>query len=282
MKKALIIALLLSGLAACADPLYDTSNEAKLEYNQGVDYYKAGKLDRSIMSFRRAIELDPNYVDAYYNLGSILEYTQKNEEALTVFKQIMVRKPDDYESVFKAANLSSKLGQNENAKKYLSLIPPESPIYSKAQSLANSMGTDLQTIKADIARAAEIEAAKSANQSNGMYNNLPSPTGIAGDRYGNIYVACFSDNMIYKITPDGKRIIFVKDSRINGPIALVSDETDNIYVSNYNGNNVIKITPAGNISTVISNVQKPYGMSLKDGLLFVSSQGSNSVLRYKL
>ena len=63
-----------------------------------------------------------------------------------------------------------------------------------------------------------------------MYNDLPSPTGIAGDRYGNIYVACFSDNMIYKITPDGKRIIFIKDAKINGPIALVSDNNDNIYI----------------------------------------------------
>ena len=144
------------------------------------------------------------------------------------------------------------------------------------------MGTDLQTIKADLTKQAEIEAVKSANQSNTMFNNLPSPTGIAGDRFGNIYVACFSDNMIYKITPEGKRIIFLKDSKINGPIALVNDNEDNIYVSNYNGNNVIKITPSGSISVLVANIQKPYGMSIRDGLLYVSSQGSNSVLRYKL
>ena len=35
-------------------------------------------------------------------------------------------------------------------------------------------------------------------------------------------------------------------------------------------------------STQISNVQKPYGLHVADGMLFVSSQGSNSVLRYKL
>jgi len=283
MKKLLVfLILLLTSCSVFAEPLYDTSNEAKLEYNQGVDYYKAGQYDRSMMSFRRAIELDPNYIDAYYNLGSILEYLRKDDEALSIFKQIIVRKPDDYESVFKAASLSSKLGQNENAKKYLSLITPESPVYSKAQSLANTMGTDLQTIKADLTKQAEIEAVKSANQSNTMFNNLPSPTGIAGDRFGNIYVACFSDNMIYKITPDGKRIIFLKDSKINGPIALVNDNEDNIYVSNYNGNNVIKITPSGSISVLVANIQKPYGMSIRDGLLYVSSQGSNSVLRYKL
>ena len=88
--------------------------------------------------------------------------------------------------------------------------------------------------------------------------------------------------MIYKITPDGKRILFVKDAKINGPIALANDNSGNIYVSNYNSNNVVKISPAGAISIQISNVQKPYGLHVADGMLFVSSQGSNSVLRYKL
>ena len=45
---------------------------------------------------------------------------------------------------------------------------------------------------------------------------------------------------------------------------------------------VVKISPAGAISIQISNVQKPYGLHVADGMLFVSSQGSNSVLRYKL
>jgi tetratricopeptide (TPR) repeat protein len=43
-------------------------------------------------AFRRAIELDPNYIDAYYNLGLILEYLKQDEKALDVFKQIIVRK----------------------------------------------------------------------------------------------------------------------------------------------------------------------------------------------
>ena len=282
MKKLLLtIVLLLLSIPALAEPLYDTSNEAKLEYNQGIDYYKSGQYDRSMGAFRRAIALDPNYIDAYYNLGSILEFLRQNDAALDVFKQIIVRKPDDYESLYKASNLSYKLGNFDNAKKYLSLIPANSTVYTQAQELAQKMGTDIQTIKADVSREAMIQTQKQ-NTQNEMYNDLPSPTGIAGDRYGNIYVACFSDNMIYKITPDGKRIIFIKDAKINGPIALVSDNNDNIYISNYNGDNILKVTPTGNISTLISNIQKPYGMSIVNGMLYVSSQGTNSVLKYKL
>ena len=281
MKKLLITMLLLTCTACITNAEQYIPNEAKLEYNQGVDYYKAGQYDLSMKAFRRAISIDPNYIDAYYNLGSILEYLRQEDAALAIFKQIIVRKPDDYESVYKAANLCILLGQIDNAKSYLTLIPVDSPIYSKAQELAKGLNTDIQTLKSEKMLAENSETTK-FDLTNGMYNNLPSPTGITTDKLGNIYVACFSDNMIYKITPDGKRIIFVKDSKINGPIAMVSDNNGNIYVSNYTSNNVIKITPTGEISTLISNVDKPYGMNVTAGMLFVSSQGSNSVLRYKL
>lgn len=260
---------------------YEPPTEAKLEYNMGVDFYKVGQYDRAMASFRQAINIDPNYIDAYYNLGSILEYLHQDEAALAVFKQIIVRKPDDYESVYKAAKLSKKLGQPDKAKTYLSLIPAESTAYNRAQALASTLNTDMQTIKHDEVQKQQQDTSK-IEETNGMYNNIASPTGITSDKNGNVYVACFADNMVYKITPDGKRVIFLKDSRVNGPIGMVSDDNGNIYISNYNSNNVLKITPTGTVSVLISNIQKPYGMHVNGNLLFVSSQGSNSILRYKL
>ena len=141
MKK-LIVALLLAanmGLAFAQEGFYEPSTEAKLQYNQGVDYYKLGQYDQAMASFRQAISLDPNYIDAYYNLGSILEYLRQDEAALAIFKQIIVRKPEDYESVYKAANLSYKLGFTDKAKTYLSLIPPDSSAYAMAQALASNL-----------------------------------------------------------------------------------------------------------------------------------------------
>ena len=109
MKKLLITLCLLANTGfALAEPVqpYEPPTEAKLEYNMGVDFYKVGQYDRAMASFRQAINIDPNYIDAYYNLGSILEYLHQDEAALAVFKQIIVRKPDDYEFVYKSAKLS--------------------------------------------------------------------------------------------------------------------------------------------------------------------------------
>lgn len=275
-----------TGLTVLADSV---SNEAKFEYNRGYDFYKIGQYDRSMAAFRRAIEIDPNYIDAYYNLGSILEYLHQDDAALAVFKQIIVRKPDDYESIYKAGNLSVKLGQYDKAKSYLALIPTSNSLYSKAQALISTIPQDEQ--KTETPNLSQLGLAENSemtdnsthiNQTNGMYNNIPSPTGITTDSAGNVYIASFSDNIIYKVTPDGRQIVFIKNPQINGPIAMASDAKGNMYVSNYNSNNVVKITPTGGISVLINNVEKPYGMNITDGMLFVSSQGTNSVLRYKL
>ena len=288
MKKFLIALMLVTcmGLTVLADSV---SNEAKFEYNRGYDFYKIGQYDRSMAAFRRAIEIDPNYIDAYYNLGSILEYLHQDDAALTVFKQIIVRKPDDYESIYKAGNLSVKLGQYDKAKSYLSLIPMSNSLYSKAQTLISTIPQDVSKTETPnlaqlgMSTGAENKASDThISQTNGMYNNIPSPTGIATDLQGNVYIASFSDNIIYKVTPDGRQLVFIKNSQINGPIAMASDANGNMYVSNYNSNNVVKITPTGAVSVLINNVEKPYGMNVTDGMLFVSSQGTNSVLRYKL
>ena len=43
--------------------------DAKLDYNQGIDFYKLGMYERAIESFRSATRTYPDYIDVYYNLG---------------------------------------------------------------------------------------------------------------------------------------------------------------------------------------------------------------------
>lgn len=271
---ALSIVLLLSTATANADNM----TEAKLQYNKGIDFYKIGQYDRSMECFRKAIELDPDYIDAYYNLGSILDYLGQDEAALTVFKQIIVRKPTDYDSVYKAAELSKKLGQIEKAKSFLSIIPAGTYVNPKAYQLARELNTDLQTLQYEN----NLKEQPKQPQTNGVYENIPSPTGITTDKSGNLFVAGFSDNVIFKITPEGDRIVFLKDKRLNGPIGIINDDAGNLYIANYNADNVLKVTSTGQVSILIEDVLKPYGLYISNGTLFISSQGSNAVIRYKL
>lgn len=279
LKSVLILSILLCSTTMSFGAI---ATDAKLQYNKGIDYYQLGQFEESANCFKKAIELDPNYIDAYYNLGSILEYLKQDEAALAVFKQIIIRKPDDYESVYKAAVLSKKLGEVDKAKMYLTLIPTDTLIGQRAKQLAQSMNTDIPTAKAEQTQPKSYAEANPQNNSNGVYNDITSPTGVATDKNGNLYVAGFSDNTIYKIGPDNKKIVYIKSEKIDGPIGLTIDDVGNIYIANYNKNNVLKVDKNGAISELISNIQKPYCMSITGNLLFVSSQGSNSVIRYKL
>ncbi len=296
----------------------DNAQEALAEYENGVEYYSEGDYDSALECFRRATKLNPDYVDAYFNLGSLLEYKKQDREALEAFKQIVLRKPDDYEAVYKAAVISNRLKDYEKAKMYISLIPQDSEYSLQAKELAQTIqasapkttsGTSATTYQkpTNTQEVQSVQASRTAQDntkasqkpqsytssnsyqkdnhlpnSNWTYENIPSPTGIAADSIGNIYVAGFSDNTIYKITPDNKKIVFLKDNKIDGPIGLAIDSQRNIYIANYNKNNVLKVSNGGEVTEFISNVSNPYCMFISGNLLFVSSQGDNSVIRRKL
>ncbi|MBP7211367.1 tetratricopeptide repeat protein [bacterium] len=250
--------------------------QAIIEYNNGIDFYKEANYSAAVSSFREAIRIDPSYIDAYYNLGSVLEYQQQYEAALAVFKQVIVRQPNDYDSVYKAAWLSAKLGQYQHALDYLSIIPSSSPRGADARALAAQLNLSLPK------KTASSTASKPVVLTTKIFTNLASPTGVTTDSKGNMYVAAFTTNTIMKVTPAGKRIVFAKNAKISGPIGLACDKAGNLYIANYNKNNILKVSTVGEITTLVSNVKKPYCLYYTNGVLFISCQGSNSVLRYRL
>jgi tetratricopeptide (TPR) repeat protein len=250
--------------------------DAKLEYNHGIDCYKLGQYDEAVASFRTAIRLYPDYIDAYYNLASLLEYLQQNDEALAVFEQIISRNPKEYEALYKSAKLSASLGDRATASKYISMIPKSSPFYQKALNVSS-----IYHLTKTTGQTGE-NSPSNVSQTSGCYPNITSPTGVTTDKYGNVYVSSFTDNAILKIQPDGKKMLFYKSPNLKGPISLASDEAGNIYVANYNANNVLKLSHTGACSVLTNQVSKPYGIHVNGNMLFVACQGSNSVLRIKL
>ena len=273
IKLFFIFAMLILPLVATAEEKTAIiPTDAKLEYNHGIDCYKLGQYEEAIASFRTAIRLAPDYIDAYYNLGNLLDYLKQADEALSVFEQIIERKSDEYEALYNAAKLSAQLGDRVNASKYLGMIPSSSGYYAKATN---------EVSKYNIKPASKIPES-SVSQTSGVYPNITSPTGVTTDKFGNLYVSSFTDNAIFKIQPDGKKTLFFKTQMLNGPISLASDAIGNIYVANYNANNILKLSHSGACTVLTKDVQKPYGVHVDGNILFVACQGSNSVLRVKI
>jgi len=107
------------------------------------------------------------------------------------------------------------------------------------------------------------------------------PGGITVDGLGNIFVADYTANTLYKI-PAGSSTPAAVATGFNQPYELAADGTGNIFIGD-GGNGVIKEYPAGGgaVTTVISGLQTPKGVAVDvNGVLYVADAGFQQVRKY--
>ena len=249
--------------------------EAVKMYNEGIDYSKNGLYQEAIVSFSKATAIDPSFIDAYYNLGSLYEFIKDDANAIESFQELLRNNPSDEEAAYKLGTIYFRKGSYNRAQSYANLITSNSARYTEAQVLLKKINqkiTELNKPKTTSTPPTKV-----------TYKDFHGPTGIIKDSKGNLYVANFTSSSLVQISPTGTRKIIAKGKPLSGPIGLVADSADNIYVANYLANTVVKITPQGEITTVLKGVNKPYYLFLdKTGMLYVSEQGTNTVIKIKI
>ena len=112
-------------------------------FNIGNALGKQGKLDAAIDSYNKALALKPGYAEAHNNMGLILQEQSKLEEAIEAFKQVQVSKPDNADAYYNMGNALKELGKLEEAieaySKTLALKPDSADAYY-------NMGISLQKL----------------------------------------------------------------------------------------------------------------------------------------
>lgn len=67
---------------------------AQKSFQAGLDFYKAKNLSEAESAFRKAVEADPKFAEAYANLGSVLANQNKVAQAIPQFEKAVSLRPD--------------------------------------------------------------------------------------------------------------------------------------------------------------------------------------------
>ena len=285
MKKNLIISLFILLSFASFNPVFaDAKDDATAFYNEAIDLYKQDDVDKSIQLFTKAIEIYPNFYEAHYNLAQILMSLDKNDEALKSLEKIDKLRPNDPETLYNIGKIQYKRGFLSNSYDYLKKIETQSPQYESAKLLLDK----IEKRQNELNLEEKIKERKVTLDSTGLakgveLEEIKAPSGIATDNRGNIYIASFIENIIYKISLYGQKTVLSDSSLIKGPIGLAVDKENNIYIANYSANNILRLSSTG-IMTIFANVQKPYCLiyDSEHNRLYVTEQNTNKLVKFDL
>lgn len=114
-----------------------------------------------------------------------------------------------------------------------------------------------------------------------IYEGVQAPSGIAMDKSGNMYVASYSENIVYKINPQNQKSIFVSSTVLGGPLGVAVDNGGNVYIANYSKGDIIKVAPNG-APSVFLKIKSPYYLNIVGNTLFITEQATNTIVKYTL
>ncbi|MES2257622.1 MAG: NHL repeat-containing protein [Pseudomonadota bacterium] len=136
-----------------------------------------------------------------------------------------------------------------------------------------------------------------------------TPSGIAIDRHGNLYVADTGNHAIRKVTPDGRVSTLAgdgiagnadgkgKQARFNGPVGVAVDKDDVVYVADTYNDVIRRIAQDGSVTTIAGSgtpgkvdghalqaqFDTPCALALDaDGALLVADTRNNAIRKLGL
>lgn len=81
--------LLLLGFVFVSSNIYAQQSQAEKYYDESKEYFKKGDWEEVVISCKKAIEIDPNYVSAYFAMGRAYTLLGKPKDAVAMFEKAL-------------------------------------------------------------------------------------------------------------------------------------------------------------------------------------------------
>ena len=236
--------------------------------------------ETAIIYLKRALEIEPKFATALFNLGSIYRAKHKYNDAYFAYQQLLQINPADHEARLEKVLTLISLKDFLNAEKELEKSPKTEKRYNfVSEQLQKAQKTkEPDEPKKDQQIPPILKASKGLYSANSL--NFNTPTGIASDNNENIYIANFSTNVIEKVSKAGERQIIIQGDLISGPSDIIYDaQKKSLLIANYKSGNITSLDlESKKAKILINNLQKPYALFLKsDRKLYISEQGRQAV-----
>ena len=170
-------------------------NDLDAYNNLGVLLNDTGRLDEAEVSYKKAIELKPDYAEAHNNLGIILQKLNRPEEAEASYKKAIELKPDYALACNNLGFTLQKLNRLEEAEASYKKAIEFKPDYAEAH---NNFGIILQ--KHNKLEEAELRY-KKAIELNPEFANAYNNLGIMLDGVGRSDEAKLNFDKIIELKP---------------------------------------------------------------------------------
>ncbi len=108
---------------------YYGGSSQRNHFTYGVAFFQRGYLDQAVVSFRLAIQDNPEYADAYYNLGTLYMKKEMRAEARQSFERALQLRPDYPDALNNLGLLAAQEGHADEAISYFQRAVEKNPEY---------------------------------------------------------------------------------------------------------------------------------------------------------
>ena len=131
-----------AGAAACYRKAIELNPDFwEAFYNLGIAYQELDKRDQALAAYQRALELDPNNINVINNLGIILQESGNQSKAIQCFEQALLLNSESVKTYYNLARLYVAQGQLTAASQCYQKAINIQPDYAKAH---NALGILMQ------------------------------------------------------------------------------------------------------------------------------------------